>query len=136
MKKVLIIFVLALCVTGCGCKRKNKDNYPKLPDTVNYDVSKKQTVDGIVFDNIAVIKNENGMTHVKAVISNSNKSNYNFKSADATFENKKGKKITTVGLIPSSGEDIKLKPNELKLIYGTTAKDLSKAVKVTFDIKN
>ncbi len=132
MKKVLIIFVLALCVTGCGCKRKNKDNYPKLPDTVNYDISKKQTVDGIVFDNIVVIKNENGMTHFRANITNSNKSNYSIKSVHVTFKNKKGKEITT--LVPYI--ETKLKPNEVKRITATTAEDLSKAVKVTFDIKN
>lgn len=100
MKKLVLLIVPVLLLTGCGCKRK--DNNIRLEEynnsekaNVKENIIKEQEINGLKFSNIALIfEDENSTFSVE--ITNLTDNSIEVNSIRLLFKDKDGKKIVEV----------------------------------------
>jgi uncharacterized protein YcfL len=128
MKKILIIILSLLIITGCACSKKN-NNESKLENNLNEELIKEQIISDIQISNINIVY-ENEISTFTAIVTNNGKSNKKIGVIDIIFKDEEGQEIITLkGLI-----DKNLKPNESSSINAGTSIDLRNAKNIEYKI--
>lgn len=128
MKKIVIMLIGIIFITGCGCdNKKNVDEIIK--ENVQQEVVKDQSVDVFNFTNTSLTYQKNTTLFVTKVTNTSSETQY-LKQFKIHVWGKDGKEIRTLtGFVGSSFE-----PNESKIINSSCGEDLTNASRVTYEI--
>ena len=127
MKKILIITLCLMIITGCGKKTSKKTTTVK-EDRFNTKVAQDVKVDDLKIMNINLKVNKDKST-LTADILNPTKKDIYVKLLNIKVKNSKGKVIAN--LVGYIGEDIK--SNKTKRIISNINKDLSKAHSIEYE---
>lgn len=126
MKKIIMIIISLLLITGCSANEQ-KNNNSKVNNNEN--ITKEQTIGDFKISNVSLIS-ENGSSTLKITITNTTDHNVNINDFKVTFKSKSGSVITILNgfsiedVEPNLGLDISLDSDI----------DLSKATSVEYEI--
>lgn len=134
MKKILIIILSLLIITGCGCKNKENNTRNETNSNIktnnNKDFKKNQTIDGIEISSIN-LSYQNEISTFTAVVTNKSSINKKIGIIDIIIKDEnKNEIITLKGMI-----DKTMKINESASINASTSIDLTNAKYVEYRIK-
>ena len=135
MKKILGITLSTLLVmgivTGCGCKKKEKEvKEPEVTVNIEKDVIKDQEVDGIKMTNTS-LTTVDGISTLITTVTNNTKADYMLKEYTIIIKDAKGSVIATIpGYVGST-----IKAGETKTIDSSTNADLTGAKSIEYEVK-
>lgn len=109
MKKLLLLFLSIIIITGCN-KKQEINNIIKVNQ--NELIIKEQVVNNLTLSDITLYY-EKGLSTFNVKIKNNTENNITISNFNVTFKNKNGTIITT------------LKANDINLIETNTTKDIS-----------
>lgn len=131
-KKICLITLICILLTGCGTKKNNKneskkDNQVKI-ELKDDSIVKEQTIDGLKISNVKM-EVIDGITTYTASITNITNSNIEVDNIKIVVKDDKNDILATLtGYIGAI-----LKPNDTKNIVNTTDIDLSKAKSISYE---
>ena len=135
MKKIVILTLSALLlvglITGCGCKKKEKETKKdEVKVNTNKEVIKDQEVDGIKMTNTSMVTT-NGITKLTTSVTNDTDTDYKLNEYMIIIKDKEGKEIVK---IPGYVGDT-IKAGETRTINSSVDIDLSKAASIEYEVK-
>ena len=133
MKKILIVLIGLVMVTGCGCSKKEiskEEQTIRGEKNTNKGVIEDKVYDGLTFTNTSLTTIE-GKTTLITLVENKTNSDYNLEYFDILMKDKDGNIIET--LLGYLGDTIK--KGETKRIKSSTDKDVSSVVKIEYEVK-
>ena len=135
MKKTIIMSLAILLtvgiVTGCGCKKKEKETVKEeIKVNTNKDVIKDQEVDGIKMTNTSMVTT-NGITKLVTNVANDSNVHYKLDEYTIIIKDKEGKEIVR---IPGYVGDT-IKAGETRTINSSVDIDLSNAGSIEYEVK-
>lgn len=127
-KKLIILTILLVITTGCGCN--NKDiKQPNISVNTEKDVIKDQTVDGIKMTNTS-LTTINGVSTLITKVTNDTTTDYELKEYKIIIKDEKGNVIAT---IPGYVGTI-IKAGETRTIDTDTNADLTGAKSIEYEV--
>ena len=125
MKKILIIIVSVLLITGCT----NNETSNNSKVNTNENITKEQVIGNVNINNISLTYKE-GTSNFKMTITNIADQNININNFKVTFKSKSGSIITVLNGFSLD----KIEPNTSLEIVLDSDIDLSKAYSVEYEI--
>ncbi len=133
MKKILVVLISTLLITGCGIK--TQDNVKEQPKEevkaiTEKEVIKDQVVDGLNLTNTSLTLT-NGVWKLVTQVTNNTGSDYNLDKFEIIIKDIQGQEIKRLtGYVGNT-----IANGSTKTINTSTDFDLSKAAKVEYEIK-
>jgi len=129
MKKIIIMLIGLILVTGCGCDKNKKKEEEVIKENLQQEVIKDQTLEVFTFTNTSLTYQKNTTLLVTVVTNTSSETQY-LKQFKIHVWDKDGKEIRTLtGFVGAS-----LEPNESKTINSSCGEDLTNAASITYEI--
>ena len=129
MKKIaLILMVSVLVLTGCGSKNTTRIPEEKIKSNTNEEVIQTKEVDGLKIEKASLVY-EGGRTTLTTSVTNVTKEVIKVDYIKIKYTDDNGKETVLLGEIGDT-----LKPNEVVRITSRTDVDLTKAVKVEYEV--
>lgn len=129
MKKIIIMLIGFILVTGCGCDKDKKKEEEVIKENLQQEVIKDQTLEVFTFTNTSLTYQKNTSVLVTQVTNTSSEPQY-LKEFKIHVWAKDGKKIVTLtGFIGSN-----VGPGESRMISSSYGSDLTNAASITYEI--
>ena len=132
MKKIIVLLIGLVLVTGCGCTKKEETKEEKITDVKvnnNEEVVKDRELDGLSFTNTS-LTSINKHWQLVTKVTNNTESDYNLNEFKIIAKDKDGNIITTLigyvgGVIPKG---------QTREIETGTYVDLTKATSIEYEV--